>query len=135
MSKSPRSDCFWVRPPVAHIEVICDWGTPPDGSELPIPFEELLFTAKGFRSNISEKPNSFEVYFINYRTFKINVKEKNTFFAFFAKICKKTFFCCYLSYYLQLQYSIAWSAQLVNNTIKYSINWSLYLFSVLKKMV
>ena len=34
---------------------------PPDGSELPIPVEEQLFTAKGFRSNISEKPRSFEV--------------------------------------------------------------------------
>ena len=61
MSKSPRSDCFWVRPPVAHIEVICDWAPPPDGSKLPIPVEELLFTAKGFRSNISEKLRSFEV--------------------------------------------------------------------------
>ena len=61
MSKSPRSDCFWVRPPVAHIEVICDWATPPDGSELLIPVEELLFTAKGFRSNISEKLRNFEV--------------------------------------------------------------------------
>jgi hypothetical protein len=34
---------------------------PPGGSELPIPVEELLFTAKGFRSNISEKLRSFEV--------------------------------------------------------------------------
>ena len=62
MSKSPRSDCFWVRPPVAHIEVICDRATPPDGSELPIPVKELLITAKGFRSNISEKPHSLQTY-------------------------------------------------------------------------
>ena len=34
---------------------------PPDGSELPIPVEELLFTAKGFRSNILEKSRNYEV--------------------------------------------------------------------------
>jgi len=83
---------------------------------LPIPVEELLFTAKGFRSNISEKLRSFEVQLQIIVLLKKMSRKKSLFFAFFAKICKKTFFCCYLSYYLQLQYSIAWSAQLVNNT-------------------
>jgi hypothetical protein len=83
---------------------------------LPIPFEELLFTAKGFRSNISEKLHSFEVHLQIIVLLKKMSRKKSLIFAFFAKICKKPAFCCYLSYYLQLQYSIAWSAQLVNNT-------------------
>jgi len=65
---------------------------PPDGSELPIPVEELLFTAKGFRSNISEKLRSFEVYLQIIVLLKNMSRKKSLFFAFFAKICKKTLF-------------------------------------------
>ena len=65
---------------------------PPDGSELPIPVEELLFTAKGFRSNISEKLRSFEVYLQIIVLLKKMSRKKSLFFAFFAKICKKTLF-------------------------------------------
>jgi len=68
--------------------------------------EELLFTAKGFRSNISEKLRSFEVYLQIIVLLKKMSRKKSLFFAFFAKICKKTFFCYYLSYYLQLQYRV-----------------------------
>jgi len=59
---------------------------------LPIPVEELLFTAKGFRSNISEKLRSFEVYLQIIVLLKYMSRKKSLFFAFFAKICKKTLF-------------------------------------------
>ena len=61
---------------------------PPDGSELPIPVEELLFTAKEFRSNISEKLRSFEVQLQIIVLFKNMSRKKSLFFALFAKICK-----------------------------------------------
>jgi len=89
---------------------------------LPIPFEELLFTAKGFRSNISEKLHNFEVHLRIIVLLKKMSRKKSLFFAFFAKICKKTLFCAFSAAILQLQYSIAWSARLVNNMQKYSIN-------------
>jgi len=59
---------------------------------LPIPVEELLFTAKGFRSNISEKLRSFEVQLQIIVLLKKMSRKKSLFFAFFAKICKKTLF-------------------------------------------
>ena len=65
---------------------------PPDGSELPIPVEEQLFTAKGFRSNISEKLRSFEVHLQIIVLLKNMSRKKSLFFAFFAKNCKKTLF-------------------------------------------
>ena len=80
---------------------------PPDGSELPIPVEELLFTAKGFRSNISEKLRSYEVCLQIIVLLKNLSRKKSLFFSFFAKICKKTAFCCYSKLLLQVRFSIA----------------------------
>ena len=64
--------------------------SPPDGPELPVPAKVLFPTAKWFRSNISEKPRSFEVYLRIIVLLKNMSRKKSHFFAFFAKICKKT---------------------------------------------
>ena len=73
---------------------------PPDGSELPVPDEDPLFTAKGFRSNIPESQRSLEVYnqVLSYLCNKC--QEKNQLFSLFLlKNSKKRIFCRFLSYY------------------------------------
>jgi len=70
---------------------------------LPIPVEELLFTAKGFRSNISEKLRSFEVQLLIIILLKNMSRKKSLFFAFFAKICKKTLFFAFFYIYIQFR--------------------------------
>jgi len=86
---------------------------PPDGSELPIPVEELLFTAKGFRSNISEKLRNFEVYLRIIVLLKKMSRKKSLFFAFFAKICKKTLFFAFSAAILYILFSPKRSVRLV----------------------
>jgi hypothetical protein len=56
---------------------------PPDGSELPVPDEEPLFTAKGFRSNIPESQRSLEVYNQVLSYFYNKCQEKNQLFSLF----------------------------------------------------
>jgi len=56
---------------------------------LPIPVEELLFTAKGFRSNISEKLRSFEVQLQIIVLLKKMSRKKSLFLLFLLKFVKK----------------------------------------------
>ncbi|SVB81389.1 uncharacterized protein METZ01_LOCUS234243 [marine metagenome] len=66
---------------------------PPDGSELPVPDEEPLFTAKGFRSNIPESQRSLEVYNQVLSYFYNKCQEKNQLFSLFLlKNIKKRVF-------------------------------------------
>ena len=85
LSKSPRSDCFWVRPPVAHTEGICDWVSP-------------LLTVQNYRflmRNRFSPPRGFVQTSLKvsgvwrftikyYRIFIINVKKKINYFHFFC---------------------------------------------------
>ena len=60
---------------------------PPDGSELPIPVEELLFHRQGVSFKHLRKTTEFWGLITNYRTFKKFVKKKINYFHFF---CWKT---------------------------------------------
>ena len=77
----------------------------PDGSELPIPVEELLFTAKGFRSNISEKLRSFEVYLQIIVLLKNMSRKKSLFLLFLLKSVKKTLSFAFLAAILYILFS------------------------------
>jgi len=71
---------------------------PPDGSELPVPDEEPLFTAKGFRSNIPESQRSLEVYNQVLSYFYNKCQEKNQLFSLFLlKKLKRMFFTAFLA--------------------------------------
>ena len=78
---------------------------PPDGSELPIPVEELLFTAKGFRSNISEKLRSFEVHLRIIVLLKNMSRKKSLFLLFLLKSVNKRYFLLFqLLFYTYIQF-------------------------------
>ena len=84
MSKSPRSDCFWVRPPVAHIEVICDWVPPSWRFRIANSCWGTAFHRQGVSFKHLRKTAEFWGSPTNYRTFKKYVKKKITFFCFFC---------------------------------------------------
>ena len=78
--------------------------TPPDGSELPDPYEEPLATAKGFRSNIHESRRSLEVYNQVLSYFCNKCQGKNQLFSLFLlKNQKEGFLWLFqlLSFHLQ----------------------------------
>ena len=80
-----------------------------------------FFTAKGFRSNISEKLRSFEVYLQIIVLLKNMSRKKSLFFAFFAKICKKMLFFAFSAAILYILFSSKRSVRPVYDLLKNNI--------------